>query len=390
MNEISLQHGIQWRKYKWSREIELRHSSRRLLLMSLGISLACAFGQPMAQQRSVIDENGMVNVPAFGLPLSGYMSEESKRAFIERALHPPPIEYAESGEKVRRFRETIDRYIFTPFLARARARYPVLIARQSFAGVRVDVVTPREGVAIGNENRVLINLHGGGFLVGAGLGGLVESVPIVGVGKIKVISVDYRQGPEHEFPAASEDVAAVYGALLKKYKASSIGIYGCSAGGQLAAMSMAWFQRQGLPKPGAIGIFCSGAAAVFGGDSYHTVPALVGEPPAPSRKAGDATEQPYGISRAYFGSADLSDPLLSPVVSPAVLAKFPPTLFITGTRDDSLSTAAYAHTQLVKAGATADLHVWDGMWHAFLYDVDLPESREAFEVAVDFFREHLH
>jgi acetyl esterase/lipase len=70
-------------------------------------------------------------------------------------------------------------------------------------------------------------LHGGAFLWGAHSGGLVESIPVASVGKMKVISVDYRQGPEAAFPAASEDVAVVYTALLKHYKPRNIGIYGC-------------------------------------------------------------------------------------------------------------------------------------------------------------------
>jgi carboxylesterase type B len=102
-----------------------------------------------------------------------------------------------------------------------------------------------------NRGRVLINLHGGAFLWGAHSGGLVESIPVASVGKLKVISVDYRQGPEATFPAASEDVAAVYTALLKRYEPQNIGIYGCSAGGVLTAQSVAWIAAHGLPRPGA-------------------------------------------------------------------------------------------------------------------------------------------
>jgi alpha-beta hydrolase superfamily lysophospholipase len=43
----------------------------------------------------------------------------------------------------------------------------------------------------------------------------------------------------------------------------------------------------------------------------------------------------------------------------------------------------------VKAKVDAELHVWDGMQHFFFADVDLPESREAYQVMVDFFARHL-
>ena len=86
------------------------------------------------------------------------------------------------------------------------------------AGVYTDVITSKDGVAAWNKHRVLINLHGGGFLIGARIMGAMESTPVAALGKIKVGTVDYRQGPEHKFPAASEDVAAVYKGLLKTYK----------------------------------------------------------------------------------------------------------------------------------------------------------------------------
>jgi acetyl esterase/lipase len=39
----------------------------------------------------------------------------------------------------------------------------------------------------------------------------------------------------------------------------------------------------------------------------------------------------------------------------------------------------------VRAGVDAELHVWDGFGHAFFYNVDLPESREAYQVMANFF-----
>jgi len=77
------------------------------------------------------------------------------------------------------------------------------------------------------------------------------------------------------------------------------------------------------------------------------------------------------------------------VTSPEVLSRFPPSLLITGTRDLVLSAAAHTHARLISAGAESDLHVWEGMWHGFLLDVELPESREAYHVIDKFFAKHL-
>ena len=89
----------------------------------------------------------------------------------------------------------------------------------------------------------------------------------------------------------------------------------------------------------------------------------------------------------YFAGTDSNDPLVAPASSPEVLAKFPPTLIVTGTRAFELSNAVYTHAQLVKHGVDADLHVWEGMFHGFFYNPDVPESRECYDVIVRFFAE---
>jgi acetyl esterase/lipase len=91
----------------------------------------------------------------------------------------------------------------------------------------------------------------------------------------------------------------------------------------------------------------------------------------------------------YFSTAKPDDPLVSPANSPEILAKFPPTLLITGTRDFASSGALYTHEQLVRLGVDAELHVWEGLFHGFFYNADVPESRDAFNVMISFFDRHL-
>jgi hypothetical protein len=100
-------------------------------------------------------------------------------------------------------------------------------------------------------DRVLINLHGGGFTSDSG--SLVESVPVASLTQTKVISVLYRLAPEHPFPAAVEDTVAVYKELLKTYKPEKIGIYGSSAGAVLTPEVAVQLKMSGLPLPEALG-----------------------------------------------------------------------------------------------------------------------------------------
>jgi acetyl esterase/lipase len=321
----------------------------------------------------VVEADGTVDVPAEAAPVSKFLSPEGK-AYLVQHLHDmqdPGMTYAEKG---------IPRFM-APYFERQKAIFPVTMEDTKVGGVHAYVYVPSGGVKEANAHRVLINLHGGGF-TGCWPGcAELESRPIASVGGIKVVSVDYRQGPENKFPAASEDVASVYRELLKSYKAENIGIYGCSAGGMLTAESVAWFQKQGLPRPGAVGVFCASAGA-FGGDAAYTS--------TPLGEGRLMPEMREGTPRlGYFSNVDPHDPLAYPLYSDAVLAKFPPTLVITGTRGFEMSGAVYTHTQMVRLGVDAELHVWEGMFHGFFYNPDVPESREAYAVIVKFFDRHL-
>jgi acetyl esterase/lipase len=261
------------------------------------------------------------------------------------------------------------------------------------AGVHAYVYTPKAGISAANHDRVLIELHGGGFSGCWPACAELESIPIAALGKIRVISLDYREGPEYKFPAASEDVAAVYQQLLKDHTPQNIGIYGCSAGGMLTAMSVAWFEKHNLPRPGAVGIFCAGAGsptgAGFGGDAAYTAGPL-GEArimAAPPKQNNRTNKASGGLG--YLDGTDPKDPLVAPINSPEIMAKFPPTLIITATRGFEMSGALYTHTQLVKLGVDAELHVWEALFHGFFYNPDVPESRDCYDVIIKFFSRHL-
>jgi acetyl esterase/lipase len=352
------------------------------------VGSAVVVAKELAKEKSsspVVDADANVHLPSLIVPFSSLASPEAKQAFLERVSTSAALaKYM--GEDIAKRRKAVDDILVAPLIAKQNARYAVSVEQRQIGGVYTEVFTPAEGVAPQNRTRVLINLHGGGFIIGARSIGKTESIPIAAVGKIQVISVDYRQGPENKFPAASEDVAAVYRELLKTHRPGEIGIYGCSAGGLLTAQIVAWLDRQKIPLPGAIGILCASADGVaWGGDAIFFGTALVGEmPPSPAAIiSANRQEHPY------FGRIDLHDSLVSPARYPEVLSKFPPTLLITGTRDFALSTAADTHNRLSKVGVESQLYIWDGVGHAFLVNPDLPESREAYDVIVKFFDRNL-
>jgi monoterpene epsilon-lactone hydrolase len=256
--------------------------------------------------------------------------------------------------------------------------YPTNVTTETIAGVPVRVITPLS-IVPEKRDRVLINLHGGGF--NSDSGSFTETIPIANLTGTKVVAVLYRLAPEHPFPAGLDDAVAVYKELLKTYKAGHIGIYGTSAGAILTAELTAKLKQLGLPLPAATGIFSGIGDFSQSGDSM-AIYALNGfsghlDPPKPGIRQLDS----------YVGSTDPKDPVLSPLY--ADLSGLPPTLFITSGRDLLLSGTTILHRAYLRAGVDAELVVFEALPHAFWNNPALPESKEADQIMARFFETHL-
>ena len=354
------------------------------MLLVLGASRVAAATTAAGSPQPVKDSGAAVRVGGATIPFSSLASPQAGRAFRSLigslAKQPPPDPAAgKDVETVRRTQnEETDR-----ILAEVNRRYPASIRTEILGGVQTDIVTPAAGVSVENRHRVLISLHSGGFMWGAGSEALLEAIPIAVTGRIEVVSVSYRMAPEHVFPAASQDVAAVYRALLKRYGPRQIGIYGCSAGGILAAESAAWFATHRMPQPGGIASLC-GTGAELEGDSAYLAPVLVGMAPVPPGGRPMLLEQ-----MPYFKGVGAGDPLAFPIESDALLRQFPPTLLIAGSRDFAASSETLMQRRLWEAGVDSELFIFDGLWHAFMMHPELPESREVYRIVWRFFDIHL-
>ena len=256
------------------------------------------------------------------------------------------------------------------------AMYPVDVQDSIVAGVPVHIITPPH-IPAGHRDRVLINLHGGGF--NSDSGSLTESVPVAALAQTRTIAVLYRLAPEHPYPAALEDATAVYRDLLKTYKPGNIAIYGTSAGAVLTGEMAVRLKQRGLPEPGALGLFSGFGDWANRGDSeaLFSLRGLAGhlDPPVP-RTHDD-----------YAAQTDLRDPILSPLYSD--LHGMPPTLFVTSTRDLLLSGTTILHRAFLRAGDDAHLVVFEALPHAFWNDPSLPESKEADEIMAEFLTKNL-
>lgn len=334
-----------------------------------------------AGEKPQFREDGSVAVPAFVLPISGFVSDEAA-AFQRMRAQMPSFDPAAIEPDIAVRREQINAYALQA-LPRITSLFPVDAVLTEIGGVEVLDVTPAGGVS--DPDRVLINLHGGAFTVGWDGIARMEAIPICGMTGWRVVSVNYRMAPEHRHPAAVEDVAQVYAELLKSYAPARIGIYGGSAGGVLTAQTAAWLPAHGLPQAGAVGVFGAGGAPFDMGESAWVAGYIDGSFPAPDQRGGAQAD----ITRGYFAGTDPRDLTAWPAFDLDALAKFPPTLIITGTRAMDLSPAIFTHSRLLKAGVRSMLIVGESMGHCYHYQLNIPEGRDACEQIVAFFKENL-
>jgi epsilon-lactone hydrolase len=382
-------------------------SRRRLLqhILVFGLSLPLTLGvlsSGAAQDKDnpvKIDPDGTVHVHELTIPPSNLWSPEMTRAFTDTLVSGPQSPVARMPARTApkavwdQFDAAYNGFL-TDVLVRERKRFAVDVVDTTMAGVHVGVITPQKGVPAENAHRVLINLHGGGFILGRGLvSGELESIPVAALGQIKVITVDYRQAPYARYPAASEDVEAVYREALAQYKPAAIGIYGCSAGGSLTAQSVAWFQAKGLPRPGAVGILCAAPPIApfpwgkFGDSTLWGNGGVPAVRPAATSAPAVSSDNP---NHWYVGEdVDVHDPQAYPGSSDAVLSKFPSTLLLSGTRSYDMGPAVVAHARFLRLGVDSSLYIIEGGWHGAVVGAATPESYDANLYIARWFDQHL-
>lgn len=293
-------------------------------------------------------------------PWPDFLSPEAKAGLAADAARPPdPTDIA--GRRARI--DAIQQEIGVPRLA----RYGVTMKEDVIAGVPVRIFSLANGTA---KAPVLLNLHGGGFVVDAG--SISENAAVAALTGYRVVAVRYRLAPEHVFPAGVDDALAVYRALLREHDPAQIGVYGTSAGAILSAELVARLRTEKLPQPAALGFFSGTADLARLGDS-----------------AGLFADAPgvEALTRLYVGEWPVSDALVSP--QRGDLTGWPATLCLASTRDFLLSGTADFCRAIDAAGAPAKLVVFDGLPHAFWAYIDAPESDDAFAVMARFFTDRL-
>jgi acetyl esterase/lipase len=259
-------------------------------------------------------------------------------------------------------------------------RLPVSVRPDAIAGVNTFHVVP-DWIDEAHEDHLLVHVHGGAYVLGGGVAGTAEAIALVLGTGIRAISIDYRMAPHHPYPAAVDDVIAVYQHLLSERSARSIAMGGSSAGGGITLTAIQQLIERGVEMPAALFIGTPGADLTATGDSFSTNQGVDRHIPTLGGFIDAAV-------RLYAGNLDVANPGISPIYGD--FDGFPPTLLVSGTRDLFLSNTVRTHTKLRQAGAEADLLVYEGMAHAeYLHVPTAAESVHFYEELNAFLVKHL-
>ena len=229
------------------------------------------------------------------------------------------------------------------------------------------------------DNRVVLYLHGGGYLFGSVRTHRVMLAHMARAAKARVLAIDYRLAPEIPFPAPVEDSVSAYRWLLDQGIApGKIAIGGDSAGGGLVIAALVALRSVGEPMPAA-GICISAWADMEATGQSYTDNAE--SDPSVSK------ERILKIANVYMDGKNHRAPLASPIH--ADLAGLPPLLLQVGSIEVLLDDSTMLKAKAKEAGVPVEMEVWDDMphvWHH--YAPILPEARKAIGRIGEFVLQH--
>lgn len=229
------------------------------------------------------------------------------------------------------------------------------------SGVTYDEVRTTGGPAIWanpagcDTKRVLIYVHGGGFICGSKESHRKVGAHLAKAAGCRALVVDYRLAPQHRFPAQLNDVRTAYEWLLDSgFQASNIAFAGESAGGNLVTTVVLALKQDGQPLPAAVVSFSPIYDMQVTG---RTVESNAANDAFFSRRVLEETAQ------FLLGGHTPTDPLANPLH--ADLAGLPP-IFLTCGSHETLQDDAERFAVLARdSGAEVTLRVADGMQHFY-------------------------
>lgn len=303
-----------------------------------------------------------MSAAAWMLPETGLqMESQAKQAYVAKEMgkffHPQPGDAKPAPVKF----EVPDGWIYRTF---------------TVDGLKMEQVQNPSG----KKGRVLLKLHGGGYVQG-----LHDRHRQMGVNQAvlteaqSLYMVHYRLAPEYPFPAALEDAFKAYEYILNQgVEPENIIVIGDSAGGNLALELAVYLKEHNMPQPKMLILISP--LTTFANDlpsrGYNMNRDLVlGRNASPLYKAV--------VDSTYSKGIDLKNPQLSPLY--ANLTGLPPMLIQAGGYELLLDDSIELMRKAASNDVDVTLTVYPGMPHEFsLMMPELDDSVASFREIRDF------
>ena len=237
----------------------------------------------------------------------------------------------------------------------------------------VRIYTPRE---LSGVIPVIVYFHGGGWVIADKNVYDGGARSLCSKSKAIVISVDYRQAPEHKFPAAWDDALAAYrwtveNAAQINGDASRVALAGESAGGNLAIATAIAARDAGLPAPAHILSVYPVTQTSLNTESY-----IENALAMPLNRA----MVEWFVKQLVRSDEDLKDKRLQLI--DARLTGLPPVTIINAQLDPLRSDGVKLEEALSDAGVPVERREYDGVTHEFFgCGAVLEKAREAVDFA---------
>jgi epsilon-lactone hydrolase len=218
------------------------------------------------------------------------------------------------------------------------------------------------------EDRVILCLHGGGFLTGSIFTHRKLFAHLAKAVGARALLAEYRLTPENPHPSPLEDTTAAYRWLLDQgIEPGHVAIAGDSSGGGLTLTTTLRARALGWPTPAALLLMSPWVDMATSSDTFE------------SNREAEAffyREVVDGLAQAFLGGTDPKDPWVSPLY--ADLGGLPPTSIQVGGDETLLGEALRLDKTMREAGVDVQLEVFPDQQHTFQMAAGYaPESDDA-------------
>ena len=240
-------------------------------------------------------------------------------------------------------------------------------------------LTGEEISKAGNNNGIILYIHGGGFTVGSARERRAICQYIAANYGFDCVTFNYRLAPENLWPAPLDDSLTAYIELIERgISPQNIVLMGESAGGTLTLSLAVKLKEMQLPQPKAIAAFSPCVTVA------ETLPSHV-ENSKTDYMLTDGVAN--GRIKIVFGDRADDEALLHmPTVSPlyADFDGLPPVFLSASDTEALLDDSIMLLEKLSKAGHKTELDIQHGVCHAFQVFTDMPEAKRSLKKTFEF------